>query len=237
MNQQEQDIALMRIRATIAEYANSKSDIETLLAELHQTNWKEREYREKLEKVHCQNYLCESLVKTEDLYFDEKLEKPHFCKRCEKKHRANYTIPCDFCGLLLDNSNHDKYHENICGKCASNYPDARKAIQNAISRGQMSKLPTHLTYKEWTRAIDFFSNTCAYCGELPKSRKGWKVRLVCEHYLPIVHGGHTTITNLVPSCPSCNNKKSNLLPEEFEPLFPSGRIQRIHDFFEQESKE
>jgi 5-methylcytosine-specific restriction endonuclease McrA len=37
-----------------------------------------------------------------------------------------------------------------------------------------------------------------------------------DHIVPVVRGGRSTRTNVVPCCPDCNAKKSHLLPVEWE---------------------
>lgn len=52
------------------------------------------------------------------------------------------------------------------------------------------------------------SKNCFYCGkEL--------LLFHIDHYIPLSKGGRHTISNLVVSCPKCNLRKSNKLPEAY----------------------
>jgi len=50
---------------------------------------------------------------------------------------------------------------------------------------------------------------CVYCGDRDKRT------LTIDHVVPQSKGGKNTWENLVTACKSCNNKKDNLLLEEF----------------------
>lgn len=52
---------------------------------------------------------------------------------------------------------------------------------------------------------------CHYC----RSRVPAK-ELTMDHIVPIIRGGMTTKSNVVPCCKDCNNKKKYLLPLEWE---------------------
>lgn len=81
-----------------------------------------------------------------------------------------------------------------------------RSIRAACARTRAAGLPTTLTQEQWSRALEFFENRCAYC-------KGqW---YVVEHLLPTERGGGTTAENCVPSCYRCNRQKS---PRSFDEL-------------------
>lgn len=52
---------------------------------------------------------------------------------------------------------------------------------------------------------------CYYCGRptLPNE-------LTMDHLVPLIRGGKSTKSNIVPCCKECNNKKKYLLPIEWE---------------------
>jgi 5-methylcytosine-specific restriction endonuclease McrA len=52
---------------------------------------------------------------------------------------------------------------------------------------------------------------CHYC-----NRKTASGSLTMDHIVPISRGGRSTKGNLVTACKSCNNKKKQLLPMEWE---------------------
>ena len=59
---------------------------------------------------------------------------------------------------------------------------------------------------------------CYFCGE--KVPPG---ELTMEHVVPIVRGGKSVKSNVVPACKSCNSKKKYLLPIEWEEYLDSIR--------------
>ncbi len=53
--------------------------------------------------------------------------------------------------------------------------------------------------------------TCHYCNKhFPPAE------LTMDHIVPIIRGGKSTKSNLVPCCKECNNKKRYMLPIEWE---------------------
>lgn len=54
------------------------------------------------------------------------------------------------------------------------------------------------------------SGICHYCGKKFKPEE-----LTMDHIVPIVRGGKSTKSNVVPACKECNNKKKYLTPVEF----------------------
>ena len=52
---------------------------------------------------------------------------------------------------------------------------------------------------------------CYFCGEKFKPKE-----LTMEHIVPLIRGGKTTKSNVVPSCKECNTEKKYLLPIEWE---------------------
>ena len=61
-------------------------------------------------------------------------------------------------------------------------------------------LPATLTINQWKNIKTHFNNTCAYCGE--------ELPLAQEHFIALSKGGEYSITNIIPSCQSCNSSKS-----------------------------
>ena len=57
---------------------------------------------------------------------------------------------------------------------------------------------------------------CNYCRQRFPARE-----LTMDHVVPLVRGGRTTKSNVVPCCKSCNDKKSYLLPVEWQEYLDS----------------
>lgn len=60
-----------------------------------------------------------------------------------------------------------------------------------------------LTLNQWIECCNHFNNKCAYCGKSDKNG------LTQEHFVPVMKGGEYTVTNIIPSCGSCNSSKSD----------------------------
>ncbi len=82
--------------------------------------------------------------------------------------------------------------------------------QNLVIRNILSNLGQEsFTEDDWKETKLYFSNSCAYCGT--------ETELQIEHAIPInkTSLGEHCLGNLVPSCKSCNSKKSNQTFHEF----------------------
>ena len=55
------------------------------------------------------------------------------------------------------------------------------------------------------------SGICHYCRLHFKARE-----LTMDHVVPIIRGGKSIKSNLVPCCADCNKQKQNLLPTEWQ---------------------
>jgi 5-methylcytosine-specific restriction enzyme A len=55
------------------------------------------------------------------------------------------------------------------------------------------------------------SGLCYYCG-----RKFPAGELTMDHLVPVIRGGRSVRSNIVPACKECNSKKKYLLPLEWE---------------------
>lgn len=74
-----------------------------------------------------------------------------------------------------------------------NYEQKRRSIKNSL-------LCT-LTSDEWENTIEYFENSCCYCGK--------KAPLEQEHFIPLTKRGGYTSDNIIPACKSCNSSKNN----------------------------
>jgi 5-methylcytosine-specific restriction endonuclease McrA len=63
--------------------------------------------------------------------------------------------------------------------------------------------------EEWKHLLRRFRYRCAYCGtKLTKRNRS------LDHVVPLLRGGTNDITNLVPSCLRCNQRKNVQSVEE-----------------------
>jgi hypothetical protein len=65
---------------------------------------------------------------------------------------------------------------------------------------------THdISDEEWYSCLDYFNNSCAYCGTSEKEQYDlYNESLHMEH---VIHDGSNYIDNCVPSCTRCNTSK------------------------------
>lgn len=61
----------------------------------------------------------------------------------------------------------------------------------------------------WTRKIG--EGVCRYC-----RRQVGSAQLTMDHVIPLSRGGKSRKGNLVPACKECNNKKTYLVPVEWQ---------------------
>jgi 5-methylcytosine-specific restriction endonuclease McrA len=82
--------------------------------------------------------------------------------------------------------------------------------QNSVIRNILGNLGIEsFSESDWKATITYFGNKCAYCGSTGE--------LVMDHAIPINKEklGEHRLGNIVPSCPTCNNKKSDKDYREF----------------------
>jgi hypothetical protein len=86
-----------------------------------------------------------------------------------------------------------------------------------------------ITDQEWFDCLDFFNNSCAYCGLTEQKQ----IELFGEqfHKEHVIHNGSNYIDNCVPSCTSCNTSKHDSEFNEWynknNPNFTQKRLNKI----------
>jgi hypothetical protein len=83
--------------------------------------------------------------------------------------------------------------------------------------------------EEWFDCLDFFDNSCAYCGlSEEKQYEMYNEQFHKEH---VIHNGSNYIDNCVPACTSCNVTKNikefNEWYNEDNPNFTEDRLDKI----------
>lgn len=84
-------------------------------------------------------------------------------------------------------------------------------VNQENNRAKKKGLPNTLTLEQWLIALDYFSNSCAICGETPTHF--WpRDTLSPDHWIPLSrlkkNNPGTIVTNIVPLCCHCNLSKS-----------------------------
>lgn len=78
------------------------------------------------------------------------------------------------------------------------------AIRGERRRARIAgTLPNDFTGTQFKALKTLYRGRCAYCGKKPKPPD----TLVIEHVIPVSKGGPNTLSNIVPSCGPCNDKK------------------------------
>lgn len=83
----------------------------------------------------------------------------------------------------------------------------------------LNAIVNDLTSKDWRKSLKHFNNECAYCGCADN-------KIHADHVVPLSKGGTNTITNIIPACPSCNQRKNAKLIEKWYPKQPFYSKQR-----------
>jgi len=98
-----------------------------------------------------------------------------------------------------------------------------QALIRQLNRARKAGVPATLTWSQWSKTIRDFGLQCAYCGLRPY--------YVMEHFIPIEHGGGTTVENCIPACSWCNRRKGGKLPEEC--LLASWKVEKVQAYLAQ----
>lgn len=108
-------------------------------------------------------------------------------------------------------------------------PEKMRSIQQR-RLARVNRLPHTLTEKEWEEAIDYFDNSCAYCGT---HQSELDEVLNQEHVVPVINGGGYVAENIIPSCRRCNSSKHARIFEEWYPeqdYFSEDRMAKILNY-------
>lgn len=97
---------------------------------------------------------------------------------------------------------------------------------------------------EWLKCKNYFNNSCAYCGlhisEHYFTRKGI-TKLGDLHKEHADHNGSDDLSNCIPSCGSCNDKKWKFEFEEWynkdNPIYSEDRYNKIMDWITEDYKQ
>jgi hypothetical protein len=90
------------------------------------------------------------------------------------------------------------YHPYLCAEAGRRA--TRAASRLDVTGSAWSKLRKEVFERDGHR--------CTYCGETPP-------RLHCDHIIPVIRGGLSTIDNLTTACADCNLSKSDSILEDW----------------------
>ena len=86
----------------------------------------------------------------------------------------------------------------------------RKRIEHHAAIAKRKSAPGKYTEKEWLQLLTAFHYRCAYC-----YRRLTRRTASADHVNPLARGGTNWITNIVPSCLPCNQRKNFLTAREY----------------------
>ena len=70
------------------------------------------------------------------------------------------------------------------------------------------------THVEWEELLQKHGYKCCYCGNTLTEEEGPN-KAARDHKIPVMRGGNDNISNIVPSCKSCNSSKGNMTADEY----------------------
>jgi HNH endonuclease len=110
--------------------------------------------------------------------------------------------------------NREKVYETVENWRKNNLEKSRYIRKKSKHKRRLitSDLISDFTEEEWEKCKKHFDNKCCYCG--------YGDSLEQEHFIPVSKYGGYTVTNILPSCRSCNASKYN---NSFEDWYPSFR--------------
>ena len=161
-----------------------------------------------------------------------------------KKYKSRYAEFCLACEPVYakKKQEYDKeFYKNNKESLQKYYEEWRenggREIRN-ISEGKRRSLKnallSDLTIDEWKDTLDYFGNSCAYCGISEEQHKATHcTNLHKDHVVPLSKGGEYTKQNIIPSCIICNSSKNNNSLEDFfsySESFSRDRYKRVTYF-------
>jgi 5-methylcytosine-specific restriction endonuclease McrA len=98
-------------------------------------------------------------------------------------------------------------------------------------RSLKRQLPNTFTKEQWAYSLEYFENSCCYCG----STDG---KLQQEHVISLSKGGGYVASNIIPACSSCNQSKNNSALAKWYPKsmnFSEERFEKIERYISEMS--
>jgi len=186
-------------------------------------------------------YKCKKEKELLCFYFDASRKDGHRskCKECYKQiNTKQINVLFKKCTKCLNLKSYEEYHkhkrtvdrlQDVCKTCRNlerrirYFTNHAKEIfwsrafkrnnplvvkqQNERYRARKLNAEGSHSNKEWIQCKNDYDNKCVYCNKVTKLEK--------DHLIPLTKGGSDYITNIVPSCRSCNASKNNKLVNEF----------------------
>lgn len=151
-------------------------------------------------------------------------KRPLSCPVPDRHPSRSSPVPPDHPSRLALPKRTPQFFAGYCADCDSGYVIASANVsasrycsttcQRRVSRRTRKAREVgaggSFTWAGFMRLALVLGNTCAYCG-----RAGDDRLLEPDHVVPLSRGGYNGLTNLLPSCRSCNGDKRDLLVHEW----------------------
>lgn len=122
---------------------------------------------------------------------------------------------------------YDRHNERLRERYATSINYRQKRLNSITVRRAKESYAGKCTGDDWQDALDFFENSCAYCGVTEK--------LYQDHVVTISKEGKNNISNIVPACLRCNSSKHNKDMEVWyrtREYFSESRLKDIRAYME-----
>jgi hypothetical protein len=162
---------------------------------------------------YCKNYMLNRYLANRDEFDKKRLE--HARKHPEQNRESVR-----------------KYRKKNLNKVSTRQKEWRQNNPDRIreyNKDRTMNKKHEITDQEWFDCLDFFNNSCAYCGLTEQKQ----IELFGEqfHKEHVIHNGSNYIDNCVPSCTSCNTSKHDSEFNEWynknNPNFTQKRLNKI----------
>ena len=185
---------------------------------------KQKFYQKNKEKIleDSRNHYQENKGWYAEYYQENKEEKLEYSRKYYEENRGYYR---EYSRKYRQDNKEETLEYNK--KYRQDNPEVYRLHQKR-RRKRMAQLPHDLTLEEWEDALEFFNDSCAYCGVSDDT-------VGKEHIIPVVKGGGYTADNIIPSCKSCNSSKHTSDMEEWyvkHEHYDEGRLNKILDYIE-----
>lgn len=124
------------------------------------------------------------------------------------KSKNNFDKSCSYCGKIFSTGN---YRRIFCSdECREKYfPD---------------RIPNNKWLKLRFEVLKRDNFTCQYCG---RNVVDDKIKLHCDHIIPVSKNGTDELDNLITSCMECNLGKSDILLEKQQEFYLKVILEKI----------
>ena len=165
-----------------------------------------RTYQKEWARVHRRKVRGEKFGKRRRKKTDEEVHQTLLAKRRRFHHRHRDQINTARKQKRVNNP--ERFHAIDRARYWRD-PEKRRH-QSRIARAKRSGKSCYISLQDWQALLVHFNFRCAYCGtKLNKKNRS------LDHRTPLVRGGTNEISNLVPSCLRCNQRKHSMTAEEF----------------------